>query len=84
MTHDHVLQSTLGQPAVEEHGNEDAPYRGPEDLRETVGHLKSLTDDISHFIHACYVQKLNSSQKPVAALTLRPVKKQAAISGAEK
>lgn len=31
-THDHVLQSTLGQPAVEEHGDEDVPYGGPEYL----------------------------------------------------
>lgn len=32
-THNHVLQSTLGQPAVEEHRDEDIPYGGPEDLR---------------------------------------------------
>lgn len=32
-THNHVLQSTLGQPAVEENRNEDVPYGGPEDLR---------------------------------------------------
>lgn len=31
-THDHVLQSTLGQPAVEEHRDEDVPYGGPEYL----------------------------------------------------
>lgn len=31
-THNHVLQSTLGQPAVEEHRDEDVPYGGPEYL----------------------------------------------------
>lgn len=33
-THNHVLQSTLGQPAVEENRNEDVPYGGPDDLRK--------------------------------------------------
>lgn len=33
-THNHVLQSTLGQPAVEENRNENVPYGGPEDLRK--------------------------------------------------
>lgn len=37
MTHDHVLQGALGQPAVEEHRDEDVPYRGPEDLRNIGG-----------------------------------------------
>lgn len=32
-THNHVLQSTLGQPAIQENRNEDVPYGGPEDLR---------------------------------------------------
>lgn len=34
LTHDHVLQSTLGQPAVEKHRNEDIPYWGPKNLQK--------------------------------------------------
>lgn len=37
VTHDHVLQGALGQPAVEEHRDEDVPYGRPKDLRKTVG-----------------------------------------------
>lgn len=36
VTYDHVLQGALGQPAVEEHRDEDVPYGRPKDLRKTV------------------------------------------------
>lgn len=32
LTYDHVLQRVLGQPAVEEHGDEQVPKGRPEDL----------------------------------------------------
>lgn len=41
MTHDHVLQGALGQPAVEKHRDEDVPYRRPEDLRNMMDHILS-------------------------------------------
>lgn len=39
MTHDHVLQGALGQPAVEKHWDEDVPYRRPEDLRNVMDYI---------------------------------------------
>lgn len=46
MTHDHVFQGALGQPAVEKHWDEDIPYRRPEDLKNTMdpilSHVTSL------------------------------------------
>lgn len=41
MTHDHVLQGALGQPAVEKHWDEDIPYRRPEDLRKMMEYISS-------------------------------------------
>lgn len=54
---------------------------------KTVGTFKVING--WHFtLYSCmlltHFKKLNSSEKPVAALTLQPAKKQAATSGAEK
>lgn len=37
-THNHILQGVLGQPAVQEHRDEEVPQRKPQDLKEHRGY----------------------------------------------
>lgn len=55
MTHDHVLQGALGQPAVEKHWDEDVAYGRPEDLRNTMDYI-SRGCHVIFFKLLCYTK----------------------------